>query len=357
MTDTHVMVPKAEQSQPHSIMHPLVEKMMGAHPTPEALEKILNLQREWEKDEAKRAFTEALVELKRALPPYLLRDKTVDFTGDSGKRTYYTHTSLAAAMETVTPLLCQFGFSLTWTPGSTATGQVEVTAELTHRLGHSKTAKLSAAPETGGRKSGPQAVASTVTLLERYTALGLLGLTTKDMTEPTGEGAPPQAQEVGRVDTARNMRAMSELARAGKSKDLCEKFVGKPLQKWTTDDLDKLRTWLDGAGGKAAAADESSKDRPVTKEEAAEFKTMAAKYKLSAVQLRAIVAGEIGREVKTADGLNLSEFQKLKNLFAAVESGAVGLTEGKIVRPREPGADEGEQFQKYDPAKPDDIPF
>lgn len=240
MTDTHEIVPRADVSSPRTIMHPLVEAMLATSPTPEALEKILSLQRQWEKDEARRAYSTALVELKRALPPFLSRDKTVDFTGSTGKRTTYTHTSLAGAMETVQPHLTEFGFSLTWRPGTNEKGGVTVTAILTHRQGHSEEATLTAPPDTTGNKSSAQAIASTITLLQRYSALAILGLATADMVEPTGQ-AP--SDENG-VDTARNMKAMSAIAKAGKSKAEAEKFAGKPLQQWTPKELDKLRAWI-----------------------------------------------------------------------------------------------------------------
>lgn len=241
MTDKHTVVPRADQAAPHSIMHPLVEKMLGTNPTPEALEKVLALQREWEKGEAKRAYTAALVELKRALPPFLKRDKTVDFTGQSGKRTTYTHTSLAGAMETIQPHLSEFGFSLTWRPGTNDKGGVTVTAVLTHRLGHSEEATLTAPPDVSGNKSSAQGIASTITLLQRYSALAILGLATADMTEPTGE-AP--AHDTDRVDTSRNMKAMSGLVKAGKTKEAAETYVGRPVKEWTSKDLDKLRAWI-----------------------------------------------------------------------------------------------------------------
>jgi hypothetical protein len=245
MTETkHLPTIHPEVVESRTIMHPLVEKMMASHPTPEALEKILNLQREWEKDEAKRAFTAGLVELKRALPLYLQRDKLVDFKNKEGRQTRYTHTSLAAAMETVTPILVDHGFSLTWTTESGQGGGVKVTATLTHRQGHSKECSLIAPPDQSGNKNSAQAVASTVTLLERYTALALLGLSTADQAEPTGEAAPPPAEDVGRVDTKRNMKAMAALLNAGKGKLEVERFVGRPVTQWTTADLDKLRAWI-----------------------------------------------------------------------------------------------------------------
>lgn len=242
MTDKHNVVAIAEVVRPPALMHPLVEgllRLLGQNPTPEALEKVLKLESEWEKGEAKRAYTAALTELKRDLPTFLLRDKTVDYNSAKGN-VHYTHTSLAGAMETVLPHLTAHGFSLTWRPASNEKG-VTVTAILTHRQGHSEEATLTAPPDQSGNKSTPQAIASTITLLQRYSALAILGLATADMQEPTGAELPPDET---RVDTAKNMRAMNDMAKGGRTRKQVEEYLGgKSLGTWTAQDLDKLRAW------------------------------------------------------------------------------------------------------------------
>ena len=52
MSDKHDIVPVADTVPTRALMHPLVERMLTTNPTPEALEKILTLQREWERGEA-----------------------------------------------------------------------------------------------------------------------------------------------------------------------------------------------------------------------------------------------------------------------------------------------------------------
>lgn len=315
MTDKHNVIAQADAVQPRTLMHPLVEKMLTQNPTPEALEKILGLQREWEKDEARRAYNVALTALKGDLPPFLKRDKTVEYL-----KVKYTHTSLAAAMDTVTPHLTAHGFSLTWTPGNNDKGGIMVTAKLTHRMGHSEQATLTAAPDTGGNKSGPQAIASTVTLLQRYTALSLLGLATADQVEPTGEGAPVDADA---VDTARNMRAMADLAKGGKTKEAVELFLGKPLKEWTATDLDKLRAWVTPA----------SIDPVVSNEEAAGLKVIMAEFKLDASRFASIIESETGRRPKSIADVRKGEALKIVKAFDAVRVGAADLKGNVIERP------------------------
>ena len=241
---THEIVPRVDTAPARIVLHPAVERMLAQSPTPETLREILALQREWEAGEAKRAYTRALVELRRDLPAFVHRDQKVDFQGGKG-RVHYTHASLAATMEAVLPALTKHGFSLSWTPATDAkTNAVTVTASLTHRDGHSEHATISAPPDQSGSKSVPQAIASTMTLLQRYSAMALLGIATSDMEEPKSNGAGEKPDGEA-VDSARNMRAMAAISKAGKTREDAEKLVGRAVPAWTSSDLDRLRAWIE----------------------------------------------------------------------------------------------------------------
>lgn len=232
---------------PHTViqqMHPLVERVLAANPDTQTLKELLMVQREWEAGEAKKAFTRALTALKRDLPTVIQRDSVVDFTSAKG-RTHYRHTSLAAVMDAVTGPLTQHGFSLSWTPSTAGQGSgvmVSVTCRLTHAEGHHEETSISAPVDTSGSKSPAQGVASTITLLSRYTALSLLGIATADMAEPVGDGgsnADPNA-----VDAERNLRAMGRLAKLGKTREEAETFLGRKISEWTNADISKLKEWV-----------------------------------------------------------------------------------------------------------------
>ena len=239
MTDTHDIIPKAEQLAARDTLHPLIAAMLEKDPTPETCEKMLALQERFEANEARKAYNVALNALKRDLPAYLARDKDVNFNG----KYMYSHTTLAAMMETVMPHLIANGFSMTWdSPAPSKPGLIAVTAILTHVGGHSERTTLEAPPDTAGSKSAPQAVASTATMLQRYTALLRLGLVTRDIDEPANEvKTKPAADE---VNTDRNMKAMAELVKAGKTKAQAEDFVKRSVENWTTADLKSLWEWV-----------------------------------------------------------------------------------------------------------------
>ena len=243
MSDTHDRaITTVEVALPDSRrLSPMVAAAMAAGPTPDVLRELLAVQREWEAGEARRAYTLALVDLRRDLPSVIGRDTTVDYTSAKG-RTRYTHASLAAVMMAITEPLARHGFSLAWVP-ETSERTVTVTARLTHRDGHAESATISAPPDTSGSKSPAQAVASTITLLQRYTALSLLGIATADQREDRDED--PDA-----VDPARNLRAAAAVRQRGILVEEAEAELGGRVEEWSAADLAHLREWLAARGAR-----------------------------------------------------------------------------------------------------------
>lgn len=245
MTDTHGVVPAADIVTPGSRMHPLVEEILKRNPNAETLREVVALQRESEKEAAKKAYYSALVALREALPTTLARDKKVYFNSEYK----YSHTTLAAAMEAVQPILCEFGFGMTWkTAAPTKPGYVAVAAVLTHRAGHQEENFMEAPPDGSGSKSGPQAVASTTTMLQRYAALAMLGIVTRDIDEPQGNGG--KADE-NAIDSKANLKLMGDIKKKGKTLAEAEGHVGRNIKEWTARDGEKLRAWIAGAAAGA----------------------------------------------------------------------------------------------------------
>ncbi len=318
----HDVIPQASTLPARVVMHPMVERMLAMNPTPEALEKLLNLQREWEKGEAKRAYTRALVEMRQDLPAWIKRDKTVEYL-----KVKYTHASLAAALEAVLPALNKHGFNLSWTPAITAE-KVAVTATLTHRDGHSEGATLSAPADMSGNKSAAQGVASTVTLLQRYTALAILGIATADMVEPQGQAAAPAPEK---IDTARNMRAMAALAKAGKSREAVEQYVGKPVGEWTLADLDKLRAWDAPSGKEAPSA--HTPVAPIGEKEVAVLKAILKEFTLEPAAFADLIEGELGRRPESLAKIEKTEVPAIIKAFDHLRKGEWSVKHGHFDKP------------------------
>lgn len=253
MSDTHKAAIVTAPRETVERMHPLVQAAMaaGALADPATLRELLAVQREWEAGEARKSYSRALAALKRDLPTVIRKDSTVDYSSAKG-RTFYKHASLAGVMDAITEPLTAHGFSLAWIPSTGERGAVRVTCRLTHQDGHHEECSLEAGADASGSKSAPQAIASTITLLSRYTALALLGIATADMPE---DGAVVQDAPKDTIDVDRNLRAARWLADRKVTREAAEAHVGRPISAWTADDLVRLRAYGMQANGEATPRD------------------------------------------------------------------------------------------------------
>lgn len=142
------------------------------------LERMLDLKEKHEADEAKKAFSAAFALASASFPTIPLNGK-----GHNNK----PYATLKDIISHTRPVLSQHGLALTF---SIDVGdQITVTAELMHKAGHSKSTSIALPRDTSGSKNAVQAVGSTQTYGQRYTAQAVLGLSLGDDTEDDGNAA------------------------------------------------------------------------------------------------------------------------------------------------------------------------
>lgn len=142
--------------------------------------QLLALKERWDANEAKKAFTADMAEFKKNAP-IIYKNKHVGFDSKrTGGSTSYDHATHDEVTFKIIPGLAEFGFSHRWVT-TQPEGKVCVTCVITHRLGHSESQEMTAPPDTSGNKSPVQAIASTKTLLERYTLLGATGMSSRGL--------------------------------------------------------------------------------------------------------------------------------------------------------------------------------
>ena len=142
------------------------------------LRTLMELKREWESDEARKAFVEAMAAFK-ADPPEILKRKHVRFQTQKGV-TEYDHATLADVCAAAIQGLAKVGISHRWEVKQDG-GRVQVTCIMTHKQGHSEIVSLSSGVDDSGGKNAIQAIGSAVTYLQRYTLLAATGLAARDM--------------------------------------------------------------------------------------------------------------------------------------------------------------------------------
>ena len=154
------------------------------------LEKLLALQERWERNEARKAYTQAMAEFKRN-PPVIEKDRQVDFTSErTGKRTTYKHATLDNATAIIGAALAAVGISAAWETQQEDSGLVAVTCILTHQMGHSERTTLKAKPDDSGGKNAIQSLGSAVAYLERYTLFAATGVAPKGIDNDGKEHEP-----------------------------------------------------------------------------------------------------------------------------------------------------------------------
>jgi len=170
------------ESTPLTLLNIAIEK--GADI--EKLEKLMNLHLTWEKEQAKKAYWEAMTAFK-ANPPEIDKDKKVSYKTTAGT-TAYNHASLGNVTEKINTELSKHGLSASWITTQEA-DKVSVTCRIAHVNGHFEETSLTASPDNSGGKNNIQALGSTITYLERYTILALTGLATYEDDDGKGSEA------------------------------------------------------------------------------------------------------------------------------------------------------------------------
>jgi hypothetical protein len=135
----------------------------------ETLDKLMALQERWEKNQARKAFDQAIADAKARIRP-VVRNRI----GHNSK----AYADFAAVATAVDPILSELGLSYRF--HSEQGERINVTCVLSHRDGHSEQTTLSGPPDKTGNKNDVQAIGSTLTYLQRYSLVQMLGLAAAD---------------------------------------------------------------------------------------------------------------------------------------------------------------------------------
>jgi hypothetical protein len=218
--------PQQDQQPASSIDQVLAAALSQDDVDLDRVERFLALKREYEADEARKAYVAAMAKFK-AKPLAIVKDKHVKFTTQKGV-TEYDHATIGNVVKVICAGLGSEGFSHRWDTKQDA-GKITVTCVITHERGHSESTALTASPDDSGGKNGIQSIASTVTYLQRYTLLAATGMATSDQDDDDGRtGELSEADRIVAdwksaiqecVDVASLEKRRAELVTAYGSKD------------------------------------------------------------------------------------------------------------------------------------------
>ena len=136
----------------------------------EKMERLFAMQERVQAREAEAAFNTAFSEMQPHLPHITVKNKIVH----NGKviSEYADWPSISAA---ITPILSEYGFSLNF-GGSNTSDHKTTIAKLRHCSGHVETNEITLPHDTSGAKNKVQAIGSSSTYGQRYSACPLVGV-------------------------------------------------------------------------------------------------------------------------------------------------------------------------------------
>lgn len=192
---------------------------------PSALRELLAVRREWEADEARKAFNHALADFQKEAP---IVEKADDAHGKK-------YAALDRIWRTVRPLLTEKGLSVTWHITAIQEGVCRIEGELSHRDGHSVTLKRDVPlPEIIRGQNAAQQAGSAETYGKRYALCAALGIVT---------GEDDDAMKCGQTISAKELTQIHEVLDAiesNKSKKERDKVLADLLEWAGVDSLEDL---------------------------------------------------------------------------------------------------------------------
>lgn len=227
-------------SQHHDGLSPLVQAAMNGELDPERLEKLLEIQKSYEANEARKEFNSAFADFK-AEAVTILKGTLIKDGPLKGKR----HADLFDVVSATTGPLAKHGLTISWKTTKDEPNWMEVTCTLKHDAGHSETESMGGLPDAGPGRNAIQARGSTRTYLQRYTAMAILGLAARDMDDDGRTAEPPKPVEkitqeqwadlnTMLVDTQGNVDKFCQLFGIEKLEDLPASEFGKAVNKIKT---------------------------------------------------------------------------------------------------------------------------
>jgi len=197
----------APQPQENALM--AIISRAAADPTYDIakLRELLAVKKEWDADEARKAFVVALAKFKEN-PPEILKNIKVAFGN-----TKYSHAGLDQASEKIGAALALVGISHTWDIQQAE--KIKVTCILTHSLGHSERVAMEGGADTSGSKNPLQSIASAISFMQRYTLFMAVGVAPKNVDDDArgGEGVHEMDGRV-KVDFEAQIAALAKTKEA-----------------------------------------------------------------------------------------------------------------------------------------------
>lgn len=171
--------------QTAAMLQVLKEVALSPNVNVEAIRAMMDMQRQLTKDQAERAFNEALAQMSMDMPRIKKKGKVeylVDKTKKDGpKEEAFKFAKYEDIDRAIRPLLVKYGFSLSFTtePRTVDGGGLTMVGLLSHIQGHGRDARIAVALDSSGGKNNIQGMGSSSSYGKRYVTCLLLNIITE----------------------------------------------------------------------------------------------------------------------------------------------------------------------------------
>lgn len=187
----------------------LIREAMQSGKDPAYLRELLAVRREWEADEARKAYNSAKSDFQSRAPIIEKLDKAYD----------KAYARMDRIWRETRPLRAETGLSISWTVCELREGSIcHVEGALSHRQGHGEVLRMDVPiPELVKGQNKAQQMGSAYTYAQRYAFCAALGVVTGEDDDGNGAGnhyvAQEQAEELAElIDACRRIEGFNEKA-------------------------------------------------------------------------------------------------------------------------------------------------
>lgn len=266
----HSAPAKREAPAPQNMLAVIAQAASNPAVDVAKMQALLDMQATLEKEQARRAFTEAFVAMQAELPEIRAdgrieireKDKAGNRTGAVQQSTPYA--TFQNIMRIVRPILSKYGFALSFSTEPGTDGRILVNGILDHVGGHQRTTSFPLPAETSGSKNNVQGWGSSLSYGKRYATVSLLNIVSnaKEDEDRDGNDAPaPKETAAVKLISAEDVDVLSDKIKlAGlTTARFCTRFNIQQIADLPDDKYDEAVSAIEKYG--AEAAQQQAKDR------------------------------------------------------------------------------------------------
>jgi hypothetical protein len=198
------------------------------------MERLFRMKLDMDARNAKAAYLQALAAMQPKLPVITkhgvisknVKDDRGQNTGRQEAMTKYARWE--DVVEGITPVLAEYGFSLSFRVAQPTADRVAVSGVLGHRDGHTEETTLALPIDSSGAKNNVQGWGSSVSYGKRYTAFALLNISARgedDDGEGDGMDGDVERLATGPRDETGKLRSTYDVKKVAAAKDFADRAI------------------------------------------------------------------------------------------------------------------------------------